>query len=247
MRKKQIDKSALRLDYSNVHRIGIDDTIGIISDTHLCSKYDNLNKLNEYYDLIDSRGIKQVYHAGDLADGINMYRGQLNDLRCWGYEDQVDYIVKNYPRKSSLKTYFVAGNHDASFKRVEGADIGKYIMGRRDDLQYLGAYYARVKDDISLDLVHPESKTSAYALSYSAQVYLRNLPPNYYPDILVMGHHHKLFYTYYQNVHCFEAGVFMSPNDLFIRQGKVGNIGGWIIEMEREKKRIKKMKSELVL
>ena len=37
----------------------------LISDTHLCSKYDRLDILNYLYDKAEDRGIKYVLHCGD--------------------------------------------------------------------------------------------------------------------------------------------------------------------------------------
>ena len=42
---------------------------GIISDTHLCSRYEALNELHTFYEICRKVGIKHVFHAGDLIDG----------------------------------------------------------------------------------------------------------------------------------------------------------------------------------
>ena len=41
----------------------------LISDTHLCSKYDRLDILRYLYDKAEDRGIKYILHSGDFTDG----------------------------------------------------------------------------------------------------------------------------------------------------------------------------------
>ena len=72
---------------------------GVIADTHLCSKYCRIDLLNEFYDIIAAEGIDTVFHAGDLVDGEGVYRGHAYELEVIGSDAQVDYVVKNYPRR----------------------------------------------------------------------------------------------------------------------------------------------------
>jgi len=232
-------------DYQNVRPIPIDEKFGIVADTHLGSKFEALRELNEMYDILYESGVKQVFHAGDLTDGYLIYRGQLSDQHKIGYEDQAKWVIEKYPRKPDIKTYVIAGNHDTSYLKRQGADIVNYVASYRDDIEYVGPYYARFLDGISLDLVHP-SGTIPYAVSYGAQKYLRNQPPSYHPDIIIFGHRHIAWFGYYQEVYCIEAGCFMKPTDYLIRMGSAGSIGGWILEIKRKGRKIKKVKAEWV-
>lgn len=232
----------------NVFHQKIDDAFGIVSDTHFGSKYIALRELEEMYDRIDEAGIRQVYHAGDLTDGWMIYKGQIMDQNRIGYEEQSKFTRDKYPYKKNMTTFIVMGNHDANYMKLQGADIVKYVCSYRPDLKYVGMYYARFKDPedrIKLDLVHPTG-TIPYAISYGTQKYLRNRPPSYHSNILVSGHRHQSWYGYYQEVHSFEAGCFTEPTDFLIRQGCAGNVGGWLVEMERDGGFIKKMRTELI-
>ena len=114
----------------------------IISDTHLCNKADRLDILNYIYDKADSRGIKHVLHVGDLTDGIYTNRPQQNsELRVYGFDEHLDYVVEKYPKADDITTYFVGGNHMATYFKNGGSDLGKAVSRERKDLVYLKAYF----------------------------------------------------------------------------------------------------------
>ena len=68
---------------------------GIVSDTHLCDKSCALSELHDFYKRCEKEGIKEVVNAGDIVAGIGIYRGQANDLVCFGFEDQLNFCAEN--------------------------------------------------------------------------------------------------------------------------------------------------------
>lgn len=44
----------------------IEGSVGLITDTHLCSNAERLDLVNFAYDTFKARGIKHVFHSGDL-------------------------------------------------------------------------------------------------------------------------------------------------------------------------------------
>jgi UDP-2,3-diacylglucosamine pyrophosphatase LpxH len=232
----------------NIIPLIIDDRIGIVSDVHYGSKSCKKEHFNEMYDTFASRGVKQVFNAGDLTDGTSVYRGQLYNLSKIGYEEQAQEVIKEHPKKRGIKSYLIMGNHDADYMKHQGADIIKYITACRSDLENCGIYYARFKDvndGIKLDMFHPDGG-SQYALSYGTQKYLRDSPPSHHPNILIAGHRHQHFYGNIQEVDAIEAGTFQGPNDFSIRRNQAGGVGGWIIDMERKDGKIKRFKPEWI-
>ena len=53
------------------------------------------------------------------------------------------------------------------------------------------------------------------------------------PNILAIGHYHKLEYLFYRNVHCFQAGCFQTQTP-FTRQYSVHLGSGITIEVDKE-------------
>ena len=81
---------------------------GITSDNHLGSKYERMDVLNALYDIFAEEGIKVVYNAGNMIDGearFNKY-----DLHKHGLEDQVNYVVSDYPKRDGVETHFITGD-----------------------------------------------------------------------------------------------------------------------------------------
>jgi predicted phosphodiesterase len=154
-----------------------DGYFGIVSDTHLGSHAERLDILNQAYNAFQKRGIKTVFHIGDVTDGFNQYRGHAQHVKVYGNAAQAIYAIKNYPQRKGITTYAIGGNHDddhniASVERlglvVNGLDYeGKHYIGRKDII-YLGPYSHTVilPQQVTMHLLHPVGG-SAYAYSYN--------------------------------------------------------------------------------
>ena len=79
-----------------------------------------------------------------------------------------------------------------------------------------------------LELRHPWDGT-AYALSYKPQKMIDGMEADSKPNILAIGHYHKLEYLFYRNVHCFQAGCFQTQTPFTRGKGISVHLGGWII------------------
>jgi predicted phosphodiesterase len=135
-----------------------------ISDTHLCSKHDQLQVLNALYDEFEQRKIKLVLHCGDISEGFYKNRPEhIFQLKAFGSDEQAQYIIENYPKRDKTKTLFISGNHDHTHIKNGGSDIGRQINREREDMEYLGIDFAEVVlNNCKIHLQHP-SGGSSYA------------------------------------------------------------------------------------
>lgn len=212
-------------------------TFGVVSDTHLCSKDQQLTHLNDFYNICENRGIKDVYHAGDITDGYNKGRGEhIYQTFCVGVDDQVNYVVKNYPKRDNITTHFIIGNHDAWHITNGGIDIGKMIASKREDMKYLGCLNAvvNITPNCSMELNHPLDG-ACYALSYSIQKYMDSMSGGQKPNILINGHHHKMMYIFYRNIHAIEAGCFEAQTAWMKGKRIAAHVGGFIVTIHVDK------------
>lgn len=179
----------------------------LISDTHLCSKYDRLDILNYLYDKAEDRDIKYVLHCGDVLDGLYVNRPQhIYELRCVGFDEHLDYVVNKYPHFSG-KTFFIGGNHMDTYFKNGGSDMGKAISREREDLVYLNPDTADLKiGKVGIHMHHGGGGRS-YSLSYKLQRYVETLPQDKKIDIVMQGHFHNAMYMYYMGKHCFQVGA----------------------------------------
>jgi hypothetical protein len=51
------------------------------------------------------------------------------------------------------------------------------------------------------------------------------------PNILINGHHHKMMYLFYRNIHAFEAGTTCAQTPWMKGKRIAAHVGGWIIEV----------------
>lgn len=176
----------------------------LISDTHLCSKYDRLDILRYLYDKADYLGVKHILHSGDFTDGRSNRPEQVYELKEHSFEGQVQYCVDKYPRFSG-KTYAIQGNHDNWWYKSSGSEILKPISRERDDIVYLGPDVADIKiGKLKIRLFHGQGGI-AYAKSYKIQKYFDTIPLEEKPHILQTGHIHQSFYYKQDETHCFQT------------------------------------------
>lgn len=206
--------------------------IGIVSDTHLCSKHQQLTYLKAIYKRFADEGINIVLHAGDLLEGVRMYRGWELEVLFHGADDQVAYAVANYPKEKGITTYLISGNHDLSFMTNSGVNVVKRVCSQRDDMVYLGEYGAYL--DLPLGLrayLHHGAGGVPYARSYRLQKAVENFPPGNKPKLYCSGHYHvTATLPDYRNVFAMKPGCFQSQTEFLRRLGVAPDVGGWIME-----------------
>ena len=205
---------------------------GVVSDTHLGSKFERLDALEVMYTRFQEAGVRVVFHVGDLTDGSNVYRGQEFEQSVLGQEAQIQYAIDKYPKRSGIQTVVIGGNHDLKMYERSGADPLVQIARARKDVTYIGQYSARVRmaDRVNMDMLHPMGN-QAYAVSYKAQRAINAMNPEDLPNILVYGHYHNSLYLNYRGIEFIQAPCFKDPSLQFEKRlGLTTNIGGWIIE-----------------
>lgn len=207
----------------------------VVSDTHINSKYTQLSYLHQFYEECRKRGIKHVYHAGDISDGENMRVGHNYELYKIAADEQVEEICRVYPHVEGITTHFITGNHDASTMKHCGFDIGPAIAAKRPDMKYLGRDTALIHltPNCTMQLLHPWDGGS-YAMSYRPQKIVEAMDGGTKPNILMIGHYHKAMWMEYRNVAIFCAGCFQGSTPFMRGKGLSRYMGGWIIEAETD-------------
>ena len=142
------DATVLNLDERNLNGdniytidIGNDTKFNalLISDTRLGSKYQQLSRLNNAYLEAWKNGFDKVIMLGDITEGLySLKNPYYQTLFADTTEQQVDYVIDNYPYIDGMTTYFITGDQDATHTKKNGVDIGRIISEARDDMVYLG-------------------------------------------------------------------------------------------------------------
>ena len=90
----------------------------LIADTHIGNcEVQSFDIINGIYDYCLNNNIVNVFHLGDLFDGLKP--NVLGDERLKKFDEQIKIFLDNYPDISGIKTYSICGNHD---EVIHGAD-----------------------------------------------------------------------------------------------------------------------------
>lgn len=226
--------------------------IGVIGDTHLGSKHQQLTYLKQFYKLCADEGVKIVLHAGDISQGVNMFKGWESEAFLHSYDQQADYIVANYPNEPGITTYLILGNHDESFIKSGGGNICRYIANRRPDIVHIGDYGAYVElPGGMLAYLHHGAGGVAYSRSYKIQRAVENFSPGKKPKLYVSGHYHiACVLPDYRNCYSMHPGCFQGQGMFLRRLGVAPDIGGFIVHYQvnpnSDKMDLVRIKSEWV-
>ncbi|MCK4730295.1 MAG: hypothetical protein KAT28_03165 [Candidatus Aenigmarchaeota archaeon] len=220
------------------------DFFGFTSDWHIGNKHANENYILDYLDLLKERGVKQIFHGGDLFEGYRIYRSQLNDLLpdCFGIKEQIKYFNKLIPGQKDLNMKLISGNH--LIKNHKGKNVVEELCYKRKDIDYLGKYdgLVELKDGVTMEIIHP-SRGSPYRGLFEFGEYLNLFSTN--PDILGVGHKHISNCHLYNDIACYHLGTFLNePNR---KNNKVSpDIGAWIVELDIDNGEILSNKSDWI-
>lgn len=256
---KEVDEEGKRLFYipqeeAKQYKAGEGDgtyRIAVISDTHLGSKAEHLEELNDFYDRAQRRGVDFVLHAGDISDGWKVHRGQINEIKgeASGWDRLCEYVIRNYPEREGIDTLFISGNHDHKLHRRTGLYFGERIASRREDLHWLGDSQAVVvldaENDIDIELIHP-SGGQPYTVGYRLQTLYRERGLSDRPSIAIVGHIHGSMYAKTEGVHGFYAGCWKGSTTYGKRKGNQSAIGGWLMDIEIQNGEIRRLAPEWI-
>ena len=207
----------------------------LISDTHLCSKYDRLDILRYLYDKAEDRGVKHILHSGDFTDGRSTRPEHVYELKELSYDGQVQYCIEKYP-KFSGQTYVIQGNHDDWWYKSTGSEIVKSIAKDREDIVYLGPDVADMRiGKLKIRLFHGAGG-GAYAKSYKLQKYLDAIPMEERPDILQTGHIHQSFYMKQDKTHCFQTSCLEDQTPYCRGMGLGNDKSCWWLDIDFDDK-----------
>lgn len=158
-------------------------TLIFLGDTHLSSKYDDVDKIKRVYDI----PCDYYFHCGDFTDGCVPVDDYEKHLKEATYEGQLGYALYYYP-VSDKKTFIVNGNHDDYLYKACGKDIVKEICDAREELIYLGPKERKVKiGEFDMLIMHGDRDTKTGS-SIKMEKYVNSLTNK--PNLIHLGHKH---------------------------------------------------------
>src|SRR3990167_3536710 len=235
--------------------LAVKGKIGLISDPHLCSNAERLDICEAAYDRFVEEGAQCVLHAGDISDGWQEYRGHEQNVKVAGAQSQAKYVIRHYPRREGLKTFFIAGNHDHRSYQKVGVDQcslmvsgftheGREVKGR-DDLVYLGQYSRMLvfPNEVTAQLLHPRGG-GVYAVSYPQQKRAREMRSDTRPNLQISGHYHQFSWIRQDITEMIAMPGVQDETEFFVRLGFGRQMGFCVLEYELARLGFKRIKVE---
>jgi predicted phosphodiesterase len=211
--------------------------LGVVSDTHIGSNFQQITHLSDFYRYADSKGVQAYLHGGDVLEGIHQaHRDAAYEQYAFGVDAQVNAVATQYPKSANGKTLHIGGNHDDwAFQNV-GVTSGILIEARRPDLKYVGYHSAFVElGGLRILIQHGSKGGGSYARSYRTQKLIEGLSDveRQATDVALFGHWHTDSYLgRYMGVITFMLPCFKAQ-DRFLRMlGRNPTIGGLLLEIE---------------
>lgn len=211
-------------------------TVGVISDLHLGSKYCLRAQLRDCVEHFHARGIRQVLICGDLLDGC--YQHGVFELSHTGLEDQTEDLFLTLPALDGLTYHAITGNHDMTFASASGVNVGSFIVGYfrdrgRRDIRFYGDCGAFLSiAGAVVHLWHPLGGAS-YAKSYKLQKQIEKYGAGEKPHILLTGHLHQFATVEDRGVFGVLVPAFQASGSAFSKRlGGQPALGGLILSWE---------------
>ena len=210
---------------------GEEIVLGILSDTHIGSKYTNNAYIEDAFREFDRAGVDMVCHAGDVCEGMSNRAGHVLECTDIGYHNQRKAAVDIFSKYQSAPMYFISGNHDDWFKMSNGAQIVSDMCEQIDGATFLGNSEGNIQIGATQIRLWHGLDGSSYAHSYRIQKIVESLTGGDKPSVLIAGHTHKAFYVYDRHVHCVSAGCIQKQSSWMRGKRLSAHTGFWIVRM----------------
>ena len=218
--------------HSAIHNFdGETITLGVLSDTHIGSKYTDDSYIEDACREFDRAGVDMVCHAGDVCEGMSNRAGHVLECTEIGYHHQRAKAIQIFGRYGGAPMYFISGNHDDWFKMSNGAQIVSDMCGQLDNATFLGNSEGNIQIGNTQVRLWHGLDGSSYAHSYRIQKIVESLTGGDKPNVLLAGHTHKAFYVYDRHVHCVSAGCIQKQSSWMRGKRLSAHTGFWIVRM----------------
>lgn len=204
-----------------------------ISDTRLGSKSQQLNILNDIYKKAVSLGIKNVILCGNISAGLKPIEDTESNF-IYDTQDQIDYIVKNYPKYDGVTTYFISGKLDDKHLKTNYVNIGKRIAEARSDMVYLGEDVCDITIDRTKMQVMNAKLNKTYTVSYRTQQTIDAYRSEDKPDILLYGGLLQMEKYTSRGVNCISVPSVCATDNEMKAKRYANTIGAWYVTVKNK-------------
>jgi predicted phosphodiesterase len=219
--------------YNPIHNFeGETVRLGVLTDTHIGSKYTEEERIYEAFEKFEDAGIDMLLHCGDVTEGLSHRAGHVYECSEIGYQAQKEKAVNIFSKWNSSPIYMIDGNHDRWFIKSAGACIVKDICNELSDAHFIGHDIGQIElsTGVKVMLWHGEDGSS-YSTSYRLQKIVESLSGGTKPNVLLCGHTHKQGYFFERNIHVISGGSIQKQTPWMRGKRLSAHVGFSIIEL----------------
>lgn len=236
------------------HPIKLSNThtkFGFISDTHFGHKCYQPRIMDSAARYFKKEGVDFVIHGGDILEGHSGREGQIYELEKIGASEQLKYGIEELQKLKGIPLYFITASqsHDGWFssKGNMGFEVGPEIEKLVKNSHFLGYDEAdlNINDRLKIKVVHPGGGT-AYAISYGPQKIANSLSGGQKPNIMLIGHWHKMMYMMYRNIHIYQLGTLEAQTIFMKKMGTPAMLGYGVLDVYYNRKGVDRIKQEII-
>ena len=225
--------------------------IAVMSDLHVGSKHCMEEDATRFVEFAYEEGFRHILIPGDVCEGNLRHHGLQYELRCPGFDEQVDRLFQVLPQKPGLEYRFCVGNHEINswWKSIgirpdHAIQMRAHAAGRQDliasgamtnvmESAYLSLNPGDPETEIKTELSHTSDK-KAYALSYPLQKHVESIQPGAKPHLLLKGHLHAHSFFDLRGVVCIQAACFKAQGEWERSKRMLPQIGGILLWVKHE-------------
>jgi hypothetical protein len=225
--------------------------IGVSGDYHLGNMLFDDGLFNLYLKETKKEKVNIHLNTGDIFDGWYQNRpSSIFEQNAVGFDNQMKIAIEKFS-KLDAPLYFITGNHSYNtFVRGAGVEAGIYLEDKLNQLGHEAHFLGNAEGDVvfnnsKIKLLHPDGGSS-YALSYRPQKIIESLSGGEKPEVLLIGHFHKIEQLFYRNVHTFQTGTLCGQTKFMRGKNIPAHKAFWILDIYSNKNGgVDKIKTQL--
>ena len=206
-------------------------TIGLMTDTHIGSKYTDDYNITRAFEIFADNNVDMICHCGDVFEGMSNRTGHVYECTEIGYAAQLGRGKDIFSEWTDTDIYMIDGNHDRWFAQSVGAHIVSDLCDSQDNLIFLGHDEGDIDVNGACVRLWHGLDASSYAISYRIQKLVESFTGGNKPNVLLLGHVHKAGYIFDRHVHCISAGCIQSQSKWMRGKRIAAHTGFWIVSL----------------
>lgn len=205
------------------------------TDTHMASKYFLEEMFFKMLDKCKKEKVDAYLCGGDVTEGMSNRPGHIYELTHLGADCQEEYAV-SVLKNIKKPLYLIDGNHDRWWIQSAGVHIVKNIAEKIKNATFLGHDTGIINiKKCNIQVWHGLDGNS-YATSYRIQKVIESMTGGTKPNVLLLGHTHKMAYIFERNIHAISGGCIQTQSDWMRGKRIAAHTGFWIIDLTINKK-----------